>query len=79
MNEIKKSELIAASKYMGGEYKKDSTGWYIQIDTGDNTSKENYDDLISDSDELKKILNNWEIIEFWADHDTQIIELKEIK
>ena len=79
MNEIKKSELIEAAEYMGGEYKKDSSGWYIQVDTGDNTSKENYDDLISDADELRKILNNWEIIELWADHDTQIIELKEIK
>ena len=47
----------------------------IKVYTGDNDSKYNYDDLLDyDYDSFKLVT----LHELWADHDTQIIELKEI-
>ena len=49
---------------------------YIRIDTGDNTSKENYDALLDmrSSGEIPDEVGIFKLDEFWADHDTQIIE-----
>jgi hypothetical protein len=47
---------------------------YIRIDTGDRTSKENYDDLMELRSDIAGQLEIYEISEIWADHDTQIIE-----
>lgn len=46
----------------------------IRVDTDDNTSKENYDDLLGLGYEN---LEHVTLHELWADHNTQIIEFKE--
>ncbi|MCH8479170.1 MAG: DUF3850 domain-containing protein [Wenzhouxiangella sp.] len=65
-------ELYDLANNLGGEFY--PSEMFIRIDTGDNTSKENYDDLIeiTSGGELKF----FEIINKYADHDTQEIEFK---
>lgn len=66
-------DLKSLAKELGGSLENATSEPYIRIDTGDNTSKENYDDLISIVSELPDI-PGWKIKGYWADHDTQIIE-----
>jgi len=68
------NELQLIAEYLGGDLFFDEL--YISIWTGDNTSKENYDDMLDFSDEVRDMLSKYEILEMWADHDTQIIEFK---
>lgn len=44
----------------------------FRIDTGDQTSKDNYDDLLDMSDMFKTIYG-YQLKEWWVDHDTQEI------
>jgi hypothetical protein len=45
----------------------------IRVDTSDNTSKVNFDDLLGLDHDLKHILKKLKVHEIWADHNTQII------
>jgi hypothetical protein len=67
--------IIAAAQ--GGELH-EVGGPYIRFDTEDNTSKENYDDLLDIANDIKPSLATYEITDMWADHNTQIIEFKKI-
>lgn len=72
-------ELINVADILGGEVHTDNDGsFYIRIDTGDETSKENYDDLIISCSEIEDELAEYEISDKWADHDTQIVEFKKV-
>jgi len=51
----------------------------IRVDTGDRTSKENYDDLLDIESDIEHLMVEWKIIDRWADHDTQIITFKKVK
>lgn len=46
----------------------------IMIRTWDNTSKENYDDLLEIVNDIEDKFPEVDIETLWADHDTQIIE-----
>jgi len=68
------NELEQIAEYVNGTLDlSDSDGPFITIHTGDNTSKENYDDLIILCDDIESMLVEYEVVEKWADHDTQII------
>lgn len=69
-------ELDNVAKFLCGDIETDADGVYICIRTDDNTSKENYDNLMYMCDDIRALLTNYEIVELWADHDTQIIEFK---
>ena len=78
MTEYIPQELLDVAEFLGGEAVKCSDGdLYIRIDTGDNTSKENYDDLLGIEEDLEHILKKYEVGDLWADHDTQTIDFKE--
>ena len=53
----------------------------IQIDTGDYTSKENYDDLLCIADDIRQsgLLKEYKIKELEAEHDYQFITFCKIK
>ena len=69
------SELEKISEEYGGNIIEDS----IRIDTNDNTSKENYDDLILICSEISgSNLKFWKISDKYADHNTQIIYFERI-
>ena len=65
------------SDFLCGDLRKDNDGsLYIEVYTGDCTSKENYDELISLRDDMEIIIDEIFIIDdMWADHDTQIVEI----
>lgn len=65
------AELQTIADYVGGEL--DSSDNTITIYTGDQTAKENYDDLIDICNDIESMLVEFEVIDKWADHDTQII------
>lgn len=67
-------ELKGVAEYLGGEFYKDEL--FIRIDTGDSTSKENYDSLIDIVNDIKQMLSEFKIKDYWADHDTQEIEFE---
>jgi len=69
-------ELLQIAEFHGGELMLSSGEFYVRIDTGDRTSKENYDELIECREDIELMLDNseYEIEDLWADHDTQIIE-----
>jgi len=69
------TELDRIAAWLGGSVQE---GYWIRVDTGDLTSKENYDDLLSMSSEIEAMCDEYEIDEMWADHDTQIIEFKKV-
>lgn len=72
-------ELHSVASYLGGSVLYDHDRPYIRIDTEDNTSKENYDDLLGLEEEIDLMLQNYYIHEKWADHNTQIIEFRKHK
>ena len=72
------NELQRIADHLGGEVCNDDTSIYIRIDTGDNTSKENYDDLLGLGDNINHMLSEYKIADLWADHDTQIISFKKV-
>jgi hypothetical protein len=78
LTEAEKNELHQAANYLGGYIVHDENEElpFIRVDTGDYSSKENYDDLISDSNEIKKLTPSFKIKELFADHDTQIVEFE---
>lgn len=67
-------ELERAADRFYGYLKRDQDGFFIRIDTDDNTADENYDALL-DMD-FDKMLVKYEVSKKWADHNTQIIEFK---
>ena len=66
-------ELQKIAEYLGGYVEMDGDAIFIRVDTGDNTSKANYDDLLMDMNDIRSMLKEYEVKEIWADHDTQII------
>jgi predicted metal-dependent TIM-barrel fold hydrolase len=66
------NELKELASELGGEFYEHEM--YIMIRTPDNTSNENYDDLIEMVSDIK--LNDHKIVDCWADHDTQIINFE---
>jgi len=69
-------ELLQIAEFHGGELMLSSGEFYVRIDTGDRTSKENYDEIIDCREDIELMLDNseYEIEDLWADHDTQMIE-----
>ena len=59
------------------DVEQDDTGIYLRHDTGDNTSKENYDDALNDIGEIRACLLplNCEVEIAMADHDTIIYKI----
>ena len=64
------TELEKIAEYLGGYVVELDS---IRIDTGDRTSNENYDDLLDIESDIEHLTVDWQIIDRWADHDTQII------
>jgi len=72
-------ELVEIADSLGGEvHLDDEDGYYIRIDTGDEDAGENYDDLVISCQDIEDQLDEYEISEKWADHDTQIIEFEKV-
>lgn len=68
------SELETIATYVDGELDlSDGDGPFITIYTDDNTSKENYDDLLNICNDIECMLSEYEVVDKWADHDTQTI------
>lgn len=82
MNYKYPEELIQIAEHHGGDLIKNDGEFYIRIDTGDRTSRENYEEIIDCEDDIKVILeavdSDYKLDELWADHDTQIIEFKKL-
>lgn len=67
-------ELEKIAYYLGGELDASDVELpFITIYTGDNTSKENGDDLLGMCADIECMLSEYQVVEQWADHDTQII------
>lgn len=72
-------ELEFVADHLGGLLETPQDDFpYIVIDTGDNTSKENYDDLIETADNIRLMLSQYKVIDKWADHDTQILAFDKV-
>jgi hypothetical protein len=73
------AELESIANLIGGDVLRDVTDFEteptIQISTGDNTSKENYDDLLDVANDIRQsgLLKNYKIHELEAEHDYQFI------
>lgn len=78
---IDMKELSKVSEYLGGRviFESSDGTHFICVDTGDNTSKENYDDMLEDASHIEKMLSEYEICDMWADHDTQIFTFKKVE
>ncbi len=76
-------ELIQIAEFHGGELMYSSDEFYVRIDTGDRTSRENYEEVVDMREDIELILedanSDYIIQELWADHDTQIIEFQDKK
>lgn len=68
--------IYSIGRYVGGKVCVEEDGYSIIIRTSDNTSKENYDDLLDISNDIQTKFPEVDIKELWADHDTQIIEFE---
>ncbi len=72
----REEELRNLADEVNGSLEHDNDGPYIRINTGDNTSKENYDDLISMAEDIDDMLVLYRRSNMTAEHDTQIIEFE---
>ena len=74
-------ELLKVAEFHGGELLANDGEFYIKIDTGDRTSKENYDELLDMREDIEVIIKDsgFEILDLWCDHDTQIIEFEYVE
>lgn len=67
-------ELIKASVDWCGDLFWEEDMWKLRIDTDDNTSKENYDNLLDMLGDIRPTLFEYEVGEYFADHNTIIID-----
>jgi len=75
-------ELVKIAEDWCGSLEYDGDGnVYIRIDTCDNTSKDNFDDLLTFIGDVRTdaLAIGYIVNEYWADHDTQIIELEKVE
>ena len=72
-----KLELETAAKLFDGEIEIVNGRHQMVIDTGDKTSKTNYDDLLDIVDRMKPLLFDHIIVDYSAEHDRQTILFSE--